>query len=1422
MNQFSEETAFQHKPDFIFEVSWEVCNKIGGIYTVISTKLQALAASAERGEQLILIGPDVWKETTEHPDFLEDPHLMKSWREHAADQGLYFRVGRWKIAGQPLVILVDFTAFFPKKDEIFAHFWEKYGLDSISGQWDYVEPAMFGYAAGRVIESFYRSNLSGRDKVLAQFHEWMTGTGVLYLKDKTPGIATAFTTHATVLGRSLAGNGRPLYSTMQQVNPDLLAGEFQVKSKYSLEKLAARHCDLFTTVSGITAEECKFLIGKVPDTITPNAFDPTFVPHGDARKVARNIARKKTLEVMSGLFGTNFGDDTMMVLNSGRYEFRNKGIDLFIDAVAHLDKSERPGRKMIAVIAVPAYHHGPRADLLQKLKDGNDQNLFEAHNALTHLLHDPENDPVLKRISHNHLDNKPDGNVFICFIPTYLNGHDGIFDLDYYSFLAGFDLTVFPSYYEPWGYTPLESVAFGIPTVTTSLAGFGLWVMETIQTRSHGAMVIPRADFDDESVTSAMVDHFKTFLQLSEADYHIASQEAVSIAAKANWTSFVQHYLEGYGKAIELASARAATDPYLLTNGRKHIIKPGKELPNWSKVMVNAAYPPELEKLRRLAGNLWWSWNPEAVKLFMDINPEIWLESGNNPICLLSLLKFDELKKLASDQSFIEKMNSVYASFENYMNQQPEEGLPHVAYFSMEFGLHESLKIYSGGLGILAGDYLKEASDDNKRVFGVGLLYRYGYFAQRITPFGDQVAGYIPQKFSDLPILPLRDQQGDWVTISIAFPGRNVYAKTWIVQIGRTNLYLLDTDLEVNAPHDRFITHQLYGGDLENRFKQEMILGVGGIRLIEQLGINPDLYHCNEGHAAFMNFERLRDLVQREYLTYEDALEVVRSSTLFTTHTPVPAGHDRFPEDLLRAYISHYPERLHITWDELVSLGRENPEHHDSLFSMSVLAIRTSQEVNGVSRIHGDVSRRMFNELYDGYFADELHISHVTNGVHYPSWTHPEWQRIHGTFLSKPDFANQHDPEAWKGIDAVPDQLIWSTRETLKQEMTTFLRQRLEKEMTQRQEHPRHIVRVLESLDDPVLTIGFARRFATYKRAHLLFTNEERLINIMGNRKRPVRFIFAGKAHPNDKAGQDLIKKIIEMSRKPAFEGKIIFVENYDMELGRYLTQGCDVWMNTPTRPQEASGTSGEKAIMNGVLNLSVLDGWWAEGYVRGGGWALPEERVYEDQAMQDQLDAETIYNLIDEKIAPLWYKRDQDGTPIGWIEYIRKNFREITPRFTMKRMLRDYHHQFYHKLAERNALMRNGNFSQARILSSWKRRVMVHWDNISVEEKILPDSTVSPLNLGEQFNAKITLHAPGLEADDLGMEVVFGRKVNDVVDRILFKEPLKPTAIGHGKVAFECSLTVNQTGVFDYAFRLYPNHPLLPYRMDFPLVKWI
>lgn len=1407
------------KPDYIFEVSWEVCNKIGGIYTVISSKYPSLASSVETHGSIIMIGPDVWKETSDHPDFEEDMLLMKSWRELAASQGLFFRIGRWKIPGNPIAVLVDFTSYFSVKDKIFTDLWTNYGLDSISGQWDYIEPAMFGYAAGRVIESFYRTNLSIRDRVVAQFHEWLTGTGVLYLKEKTPGIATVFTTHATVLGRAMAGNGKPLYELIDKIDPNSAAAEFRVKSKYSLEKIAAKNSDMFTTVSENTANECLHFLEREPDFITVNGFDNTIalINDDDDNKRVKKQARKKLFSIFSALFNTNFSDDTSFILTSGRYEYRNKGIDIFIKAIADLRNSEKQNNKIVAVIAVPAYIIGPRQDLIEKIDDKTKE-LDMAHHALTHVMHDQASDPVIKQIDKLDIRNNPEDDVFICFIPDYINERDGLFNLSYYHFLSAFDLTVFPSYYEPWGYTPLESISLGIPTVTTSLAGFGKWAKKF---KSDSVKVIDRDDNNDDDVTKTLVDHINSIIGSKNGKKHQLLEEAVQIAHKANWKDFITYYLKAYEKALSTASSRAVDDPFDFTNGKK-LRKKDSDEPVWNKVLIKASYPEQLEKLRELAGNIWWSWHPEAIDLFKSINPTLWNEAEMNPIKLLSLLSYNEMQDLTNDTDFMQRLEKVSTHFENYLNDKYKKDEPHVAYFCMEYGLHENLKTYSGGLGVLAGDFLKEASDSNKNITGVGLLYRYGYFTQKISPYGEQISAKNPQKFSELPIHPVRDENGEWVKIAIAFPGRNIYAKVWQVNVGRVKLYLMDTDIDENSPNDKVITHQLYGGDQENRFKQELLLGVGGIRLVEKLNLKPDVYHCNEGHAAFIVFERIRLLIQDDLLTFEEALEVVRASTLFTTHTPVPAGHDRFNEELIRAYIAHYPERLHITWEDLIALGRDDNATQKTPFSMSILAMKTAGEVNGVSKIHEGVSRKMFNPLYKGYFPEELHINHVTNGIHYPTWTHEKWNKLIGENVNIENVNKKSIEKLKKIVKEIPDKTIWDIRQTLKNELLTFLKKRLIVEMSKRQESPGHIVRVIDSLDQPFLTVGFARRFATYKRAHLIFSNEEQLKRLLNEDDRQVRFIFAGKAHPNDKAGQDLIKRIIEYSHKPAFEGKIIFVENYDMQLGRLMVQGCDVWMNTPARPLEASGTSGEKAVMNGVLNLSVLDGWWAEGYVTNAGWALPEDRMYEKPAMQDQLDAETIYNLFEDKIKPGYYNRDENNIPEIWIDYIRNNFARISQKFTMKRMVKDYFNKFYLNLADRNKLFTQNDFKNAKALAAYKKRILLHWDNIVLLEKNTPDSSKSPLKLGDMFIAELEIYAPGLNKEDLGVEVIFGEKENDKVNTIFFNERLDVKTKDENILVFSCKVPTTRSGVYDYAFRLFPQNDLMTYRMEFPLVKWL
>ena len=1406
-------------PDYIFETSWEVCNKVGGIYTVISTKAISLVETF--GDNYILIGPDVWKETHENPEFIEDHQLFRPWREKAADDGLKFRIGRWNIAGEPIVILIDFTPYFSQKNEIFSHFWETYQLDSLSGHWDYIEPALFGYAAAKVIHSFYDCFVSSSHKLVAHFHEWMTGTGVLYLKDQVPQASTVFTTHATAVGRSIAGNGLPLYKDLKAFDANILANNFGIRSKYSLEKISAMEADAFTTVSDITAKECHYLLNKDVDVVTPNGFEDSFVPSSEKFDEKRSFARSKIIAVVEAILNQKISPESTLIINSGRYEFRNKGIDLFIKALGDLNK-QSIDHELVAVIAVPAHHTGPRGELIQRI--GNPDYDHPARNEfLTHNLHDKQHDPVLEAIAANGLNNNPEDKVKIIFVPSYLNGQDGIFNMDYYDFLIGFDISVFPSYYEPWGYTPLESIAFHIPTITTTLAGFGQWVNSKYGKKNSGVIVVERNDEFEDVTTEAIKKALFDFSNQSKSDRKNARAQAYEVSRIALWENLIAHYFEAYTVALQKSGARAVLYKSKIQTEQLYAFRETKpEKPTWRKILVTPQVNGSFNKLYELSRNLWWSWNYEAMDLFKMIDPGLWESYRNNPIALLEALSIDKIEAMKRDGQFMEKLHEVYSTFRNYMDQKKSRLSKSVAYFSMEYGLHDTLKIFSGGLGILAGDFLKEASDSNLHLVGVGLLYRYGYFNQTISLFGDQISSYTPQKFTHLPVIPVRDEKGDWIKVKLALPGRVVYAKIWLVEVGRISLYLLDTDITENSDSDRAITHQLYGGDNENRLKQELVLGVGGIRLMEALGFKPDIFHCNEGHAAFIGFERLRKYVQEEHLTFMEAKEVVRSSTLFTTHTPVPAGHDLFDEDLLRTYLPHYADRLNLTWADFMNLGRFHKNDPEEKFSMSVLAANLSQEMNGVSKIHGRESRKMFNVLYDGYYPGELHIGYVTNGVHYFTWTSEQWQKLFLQYFGQDFLGDLSNPDHWRKILQVPDEIIWDTKQEHRRKLVSFIKARVKNEMTLRQENPKLILKTLEKLDDKTLTVAFARRFATYKRAHLLFSNLERLSSILNNEERPVQFIFAGKAHPNDKAGQDLIRRIIEISKIPEFVGKIIFIENYNIALAKELVSSVDVWLNTPTRPLEASGTSGEKATMNGVINCSVLDGWWAEGYLQGAGFAIQENRTYTNQPFQDELDAETIYGVFEDEIIPLFYDRNDQDIPVKWVAYIKNAIAQIAPHYTMKRMLDDYSNNYYQQLIKRSEAINKDNYKLAGEMASWKKMLMDEWDNIKIISVKVPDSTVSPLKLGQNFIAEIEADVKGISPGDLGVEVIFGNKENNEIKKVLFKKELKLREVVNGHAIFVCEFLIEKAGVYDYIFRMYPVNPNLPHRQDFDLIKLI
>ena len=842
--------------------------------------------------------------------------------------------------------------------------------------------------------------------------------------------------------------------------------------------------------------------------------------------------------------------------------------------------------------------------------------------------------------------------------------------------------------------------------------------------------------------------------------------------------------------------------------------------PNWKEVTVKSRIPEELEKLSEIARNIWWAWNFEATELFRDLDPELWKECGQNPVLLLERMSYEKLEALAKDKVILRRMNEVYTKFRDYMDVKPDEQRPSIAYFSMEYGLSSVLKIYSGGLGVLAGDYLKEASDSNVDLCAVGFLYRYGYFTQTLSMDGQQISNYEAQNFGQLPIERVMDANGQPLIVDVPYLDYFVHANVWRVNVGRISLYLLDTDNEMNSEFDRPITHQLYGGDWENRLKQEILLGIGGILTLKALGIKKDVYHCNEGHAALINVQRICDYVATG-LTFDQAIELVRASSLYTVHTPVPAGHDYFDEGLFGKYMGGYPSRMGITWDDLMDLGRNNPGDKGERFCMSVFACNTSQEVNGVSWLHGKVSQEMFSSIWKGYFPEESHVGYVTNGVHFPTWSATEWKELYFKYFNENFWFDQSNPKIWEAIYNVPDEEIWKTRMTMKNKLVDYIRKSFRDTWLKNQGDPSRIVSLMDKINPNALLIGFGRRFATYKRAHLLFTDLDRLSKIVNNPDYPVQFLFTGKAHPHDGAGQGLIKRIIEISRRPEFLGKIIFLENYDMQLARRLVSGVDIWLNTPTRPLEASGTSGEKALMNGVVNFSVLDGWWLEGYREGAGWALTEKRTYQNQEHQDQLDAATIYSILETEILPLYYARNKKGYSEGWIKVVKNSIAQIAPHYTMKRQLDDYYSKFYCKLAKRFQTLAANDNAKAKEIAAWKEEVVAKWDAIEIVscDKV-EDLKNGDIESGKEYTITYVIDEKGLN-DAVGLELVTTYTTADGKQHVYSVEPFSVIKKEGNLYTFQVKHSLSNAGSFKVSYRMFPKNPELPHRQDFCYVRW-
>ncbi len=834
--------------------------------------------------------------------------------------------------------------------------------------------------------------------------------------------------------------------------------------------------------------------------------------------------------------------------------------------------------------------------------------------------------------------------------------------------------------------------------------------------------------------------------------------------------------------------------------------------------------PHPIARLEELAYNLWWAWHPEAQELFARLDPELWEESNHNPVKTLQQVKQERLEALAQDPEYLAHYQAVLAAFDAYMKAEdtwfartyPDYKDHTIAYFSAEFGLHEVLPIYSGGLGILSGDHCKEASDLGIPLVGVGFLYPQGYFTQRIAADGTQEAIYEKIDFSEVPARPARDKEGKEIRVYVDLPGRRVYIKVWHIQVGRVPLYLMDTDVPENAPADRDLAARLYTADHEQRIAQEIILGIGGVRTLHALGIRPTIYHLNEGHSAFLGLERIRWLIQKEGLTFPEALEVVRATSLFTTHTPVAAGHDTFPFSMIDKYFGFYWEELGLNREQFLALGRHDYPWGPQ-FSMTVLAINQSAYVNGVSELHGRVSRRMWRNLWPDLPEEEVPIGHITNGVHLPSWLAPELVEVLTRYLP-PDWRERaDDPKAWQAVDNIPDDELWDVRLRLKQRLVDFLRRRVRAQLQRHGASPARIAQVEKLFTPEIMTIGFARRFATYKRATLFFRDKERAKRILNHPERPVQIIFAGKAHPADEPGKALIKEIHQLSQEEGFAGHIIFLENYDINMARHLVQGVDVWLNNPRRPNEASGTSGQKAGANGIPNLSVLDGWWPEGYNGCNGWAIGEGQEYPNEEAQDEADALSLYTLLENDVVPLYYEA-RGGEHHAWLHMVRESIKSIAPRFSTRRMLKDYLRLYYVPAMDNARSLSANAYALARELAAWREHVQQNWPRVHIKVR---GPETGHLRVGETVTVRAEVFLNGLEPNDVRVELVCGRPAGEEMREVrafpMHLEQSTPDGTAH----FVGQLVAEESGHLVYGVRVFPYRSELPTKFELRLVKW-
>jgi phosphorylase/glycogen(starch) synthase len=1412
--------------DFLFEVSWEVCNKVGGIYTLLQSKLKQVIKNF--GNNYILIGP--WHERSK--GFIESSSpFLDELKKKLTAKNLLCHVGFWDTAGKPTVILIEFKQRY-KIDDLLYNLWVNFGIDSLGSSYDYQEPILFSTAAGEVIYTLAEEMLIQERQIVAHFHEWMCGAGLLYLKKHANKIATVFTTHATVLGRAMSQDNKTIYNLPATFDSIALARKHGVFAKHSLEKAAAHEADCFTVVSNVTADEARVILGKYPDKITRNGLDVEQKSKGII-SAQRPEVRAKLLQVASLVIGRPIDANALLWVTSGRYEFHNKGFDVLLKSLAWLEKSLAENAPPIVVFFLIAANWRSKQDSLLTANLTKYQGQLDALGIATHRIDNPTSDSIIK-LSHELDLKKPEHKIHIVFSDAYLQGDDGVFNITYEQIIAACDLSIFPSFYEPWGYTPLESIASSTPTITTDLSGFGCFISNLKQDYADAVFVLKRKDYNEQKVIAYLGEYLQTVVRRNHDQAYSANirTRALQVANFADWKLFYQDYIDAYMQASKFNKLAYTTfDVTALDNiyvTSAHEAETTK--PRFHTFQCECVLPEKIKKLRILAYNFWWSWHEEAKILFQKIDPILWEQVRHNPVYFLNLVSSHTLQTAANNKDYVGLYNKVIADFTNYM-QVDQEAIKicnaisisianPIAYFCMEYGIAECLPIYSGGLGILAGDYLKAMSDLSIPTIAVGLFYKRGYFRQLINAKGEQEALYETWNSNQIPMRKVNDASGKAMRVDIEILGRTVSMQIWEVIVGRVSLYLLDTDVTENIATDREITNSLYGGSREVRLLQELVLGIGGTRLlVDKLNIKPALYHLNEGHSAFLLLERIRGLCHLGSV-FDEACEIVRSSSIFTTHTPVAAGNETFAEDLIKKYLQNYAvARLGITFDKLFDLALD-ADPKARVFSMTVLALRLTLSANAVSKLHGKVARVMWNAIWPGLLECEVPIDVVTNGVHLATWLGETMRLLYEDYLPSGWIKKQDEAIVWDKIKSIDSGKIWKAHQTQKEKLLAAIRQLLIEQYTLRNENKQLINASLKCLTNDTLLIGLARRFTAYKRNDLFLRDPQRLARVLNNEKEPAVVLIAGKAHPDDNGGRDLIREIIKTLRLDIFNGHIIFLEEYNIGLAKLLVQGVDVWLNTPILGREACGTSGMKAGINGGLNFSTKDGWWDEAYNDQMGWQIESLTSIDNIDKRDDVENMYLLETLETKIVPLYYKINRAGFNPDWVEKMKASIALVACNYNTSRMVRDYANNFYSPVVLRNEQLMQNNLKDLKKMVAWKQDINERFNTIKIKAIFINGIQDGKITTGGLLKVKLLLFSGKMTADELKVEFVLIRTNSHRCDPVIIS--LQRTESHEvGVLAYIAKYQIEETGFYSYGIRTLPYNQILFRQQDAGLAYW-